>query len=124
VPACNSGAGGRLYPRRNVSQSVHRKFLYAHPGIRIVYPSNAADAKGLLKTAIRGDDPVLFLEHKGLYRQGYAAAQEPPEDFLLPFGQAAVRKEGADATIVTYGYLVQQSLEAARILEIRVCPLK
>ena len=108
--------GGYIHGGMYHSQSIESFFTHI-PGIRIVYPSNAADAKGLLKSAIRGDDPVLFLEHKGLYRQGYAASPEPPEDFLLPLGQASLRKNGVDATIVTYGYLVQQSLEAARIME-------
>ena len=110
--------GGYIHGGMYHSQSIESFFTHI-PGIRIAYPSNAADAKGLLKSAIRGDDPVLFLEHKGLYRQGYAAAPEPPEDFLLPFGQASLRRGGSDATIVTYGYLVQQSLEAVRILEAR-----
>jgi len=73
--------------------------------------------KGLLKSAIRCDDPVLFLEHKGLYRQSFSASAEPDENYLLPFGNAEIRKEGDDATIVTYGALVQKSLETARILE-------
>jgi len=87
------------------------------PGIRICYPSNAADAKGLLKTACRSHDPVLFLEHKGLYRQGFAKRPEPGADFYLPFGKANVVREGSDMTIVTYGMMVYKSLEAARELE-------
>ncbi len=87
------------------------------PGIRLAFPSNAADAKGLLKAAIRGDDPVIFMEHKGLYRQGYAASPEPDPDYVLPFGIAAVRREGTDITIVTYGAMVQKSLEAAKKME-------
>ena len=87
------------------------------PGIRIAYPSNAADAKGLLKTACRSQDPVLFLEHKGMYRQGFAKRPEPDADYLLPFGQAAVVREGSHMTIVTYGMMVYKSLEVAKELE-------
>ncbi len=108
--------GGYIHGGHYHSQSIDGFFAHI-PGIRLAYPSNAADAKGLLKAAIRGDDPVLFMEHKGLYRQGYASSPEPAEDFVLPFGLAAVRREGTDLTIVTYGYLVQQSLEAARMAE-------
>lgn len=98
------------------SQSIEG-FMTHIPGIRVVFPSTAADAKGLLKTAIRGDDPVLFLEHKGLYRQGYAASKEPGSDYLLPFGIAAIRSEGKDISVITYGAMVQQSLEVARTME-------
>ena len=87
------------------------------PGIRLAFPSNAADAKGLLKAAIRGDDPVIFMEHKGLYRQGYASSLEPGPEYVLPFGIAAVRREGTDISIITYGAMVQKSLEAARKME-------
>jgi len=108
--------GGYIHGGLCHSQNIEA--IFAHlPGIKIVYPSRADDAKGLLKYAIRGMDPVLFLEHKGLYRQSYAAAAEPDGDYLLPFGQAAIRREGTDATVVTYGALVQKSLEAARQLE-------
>ena len=89
------------------------------PGIRLVFPSNAADAKGLLKAAIRGDDPVIFMEHKGLYRQGYASSPEPDADYVLPLGIASIKRLGTDVTVITYGALVQKSLEAARKMEER-----
>ncbi len=108
--------GGYIHGGLCHSQNIEGFFAHL-PGIKIAYPSNAADAKGLLKTAIRSGDPVLFLEHKGLYRQSYAAAPEPDEDYLLPFGKAAIKREGDDLTIVTWGALVHKSLEAARLLE-------
>jgi 2-oxoisovalerate dehydrogenase E1 component len=87
------------------------------PGLHVVYPSNAGDAKGLLKTAIRGRDPVLFLEHKGLYRQPYAKSPEGGEDFTIPLGKARIVKSGSDATLVAWGALIQKSLLAAQALE-------
>ncbi len=108
--------GGYIHGGLCHSQNIEGFFAHL-PGIKIAYPSNAADAKGLLKTAIRGGDPVLFLEHKGLYRQSYAAAPEPDAEYLLPFGKAKVVREGEDLTIVTWGALVHKSLEAAKILE-------
>lgn len=108
--------GGYIHGGLCHSQSIEGFFMHL-PGIHIAYPSNAADAKGLLKYACRIDDPVLFLEHKGLYRQGFAKRPEPDEDYLLPFGQASVVREGRDITIVTYGMMVHKSLEAAKQLE-------
>lgn len=110
--------GGYIHGGLYHSQSIDGFFAHI-PGVRVVYPSNAADAKGLLKTACRSDDPVLFLEHKGLYRQGFASSPEPQADYLLPFGKAAVKKSGADATVITWGMLVQRSLEAAKKVEAR-----
>lgn len=98
------------------SQSIESFFAHM-PGLWIAFPSNAADAKGLLKTACREDNPVLFCEHKGLYRQSFASSPEPADDFLLPFGLAKVKREGNDITVVTWGMLVQRSLEAAAKME-------
>lgn len=108
--------GGYIHGGLYHSQCIEA-FMSHVPGIRLAFPSNAADAKGLLKSAIRGDDPVIFMEHKGLYRQGFASSEEPDTDYLLPFGIAAVRREGTDITIITYGAMVQRSLEAAKRIE-------
>ena len=107
--------GGYIHGALCHSQSIDGYFIHL-PGIYIAYPSCAADAKGLLKMACRMDDPVLFMEHKGLYRQGYAATEEPDSDYLLPFGKGRVVLEGNDLTIVTWGAMVQKSIEATQLL--------
>ncbi len=108
--------GGYIHGALCHSQNIEGFFAHI-PGIKIAYPANAADAKGLLKAAIRCPDPVLFLEHKGLYRQSFAASPEPDAEYLLPFGKARIAREGSDITVVTWGALVQKSLEAARQME-------
>lgn len=108
--------GGYIHGALCHSQNIESFFAHI-PGLKIALPSNAADAKGLLKTAIRCDDPVLFLEHKGLYRQGFAQSPEPNAEYLLPYGKAVVKREGADVTIVTYGMMVSKSINAAKVAE-------
>jgi 2-oxoisovalerate dehydrogenase E1 component len=107
--------GGYIHGGPYHSQNIEAIFGHT-PGLKIAMPSTAADAKGLLKTAIRGLDPVLFLEHKWLYRQPVARTPEPDADYLLPFGSARVVKEGSDLTIVTYGAMVYKTLDAIRPL--------
>jgi 2-oxoisovalerate dehydrogenase E1 component len=102
------------YIRGGPFHSQSPETLYAHtPGWYIAYPSNAADAKGLIKTACRMDDPVIFFEHKGLYRQVYSKTQEPDADYLLPFGRARIVRPGDDLTVIAWGrtvHMVQQAL--------------
>ena len=105
--------GGYIHGGLCHSQNIETFFGHI-PGIKIVMPSNASDAKGLLKTAIRSDDPVMFLEHKSLYRQGFARSPEPSSEYLVPIGKANVVREGHHMTVVTYGALVQKAMNAAR----------
>ena len=108
--------GGYIHGSLCHSQSIDGYFTHL-PGVMIAYPSNAEDAKGLLKASCRMNNPVLFFEHKGLYRQGYATCKEPDENYCLDFGVGKVVQEGSELTIVTWGALVQKSIDAARQVE-------
>lgn len=112
--ACGGYIGGGHYHSQNIEA------LFAKcPGMYIAYPSNSADAKGLLKTACQLNDPVLFLEHKFLYRQGFAKSPEPDADYYIPFGKAAIKRGGEDITIITYGAMVEKAIRASKEMEKR-----
>ena len=108
--------GGYIHGGLYHSQNIEGIFSHI-PGMMIAYPSNAADAKGLLKTACRLQDPVMFLEHKGMYRLPFARTFEPDDNYLIPFGKAKIYKSGSDATIITYGMGVKDSSNAVKKIE-------
>jgi 2-oxoisovalerate dehydrogenase E1 component beta subunit len=108
--ACGGDISGGLY-----HSQINDQWFFSQPGLIVVLPATPYDAKGLLKSAIRGDDPVIYFEHKRLYR--WIKEEIPEDDFTVPIGKAAVRKKGGDITIVSYGLMYHRSLEAAEALE-------
>jgi 2-oxoisovalerate dehydrogenase E1 component len=113
------------YIRGGPFHSQSPEALYVHtPGWYVAYPSNAADAKGLVKTACRIDDPVIFFEHKGLYRQVFSKSLEPDAEYLIPFGRARIARDGSDLTAVTWGSGVIRCLRAADALEREGCSVE
>ena len=107
---CGGDVGGGLY-----HSQINEQWFFSQPGLQVVMPATPYDAKGLLKSAIRGDDPVIYFEHKRLYR--WVKEEIPEDDFTVPIGKAAVRKEGNDITLVAYGFMYHRSMEAAQVLE-------
>ncbi len=109
-----SGGGTKGGPFHSASPEA---WFFHMPGIKVVVPSTAYDAKGLLKAAIRDNNPVLYLEHKLLYRMPELREELPSEDYVVPLGKAIIRRDGEDMTLLTYGAMVHQCLRAAQILE-------
>jgi len=107
---CGGEVGGVLY-----HSQINEQWFFSQPGLIVLLPATPYDAKGLLKSAIRGEDPVIFFEHKKLYRS--IKEDLPEQDFTVPIGKAAVRKEGTDVTVVTYGLMYHKSLKAVELLE-------
>lgn len=107
---CGGEVGGGLY-----HSQINEQWFFSQPGLIVLFPSTPYDAKGLLKSAIRGDDPVIYFEHKRLYRS--IKEDLPEEDFTVPIGKAAIRKDGKDLTIVAYGLMCHKSIQAVETLE-------
>lgn len=111
--------GGYIHGGLYHSQNIEAFFAHI-PGLLVAYPSTAADAKGLLKSALRMDDPIIFCEHKGLYRSSYSAGPEPDADYLVEFGKGRIVRSGGDMTVVTWGAMVKDAVNAAKKVETEI----